>query len=165
MKLKYLKRFINVILTITLMFTLQVSAFAEVNEQTDFTLKSQSASNEVYGPGRWYFGEFSFYDFNRGYYHTFIGKRIRLCLAYKQPGENNYSADFAVWCYSYDDGFLWERSLCAGQREPDENGFRYIVFDWTPIRNGGDYRFEYQAYGCGTGEPRNATCHVWIDVE
>lgn len=166
MKIKSLKRLCCAILTIVMMCTFSVSAFADSSEEVIAVAEAQSASNTVYGPGRWDMGEFSFYDYNIGYYHTFSGKRIRLCLAYKQPGYDNYSADMIITCYGYDDGWLWQRFLCAGQREPDENGFRYVVFDWTPIRNGGDYRFEYQAYACGDASiPRSATCHVWIDVE
>lgn len=165
MKIKSLKRFICVILTVVMMFTLSVSAFAEASEETIATAEPQAA-NTVYGPGEWDLGEFSFYDYNIGRYRTFSGKRIRMKLAYKQPGNDNYTADMLVSCYSYDDGLLWQRFLCAGQREPDANGYRHVVFDWTPIRNGGDYRLDYIAYACGDmGVRRNATCHVWVEVE
>lgn len=181
MKLKSLMRFVCIVIASVMMSTLTVSAydgsndeittstvseFADSVNEVAFLTETQSVSNQVYGPGRWYMGTFTFHDYNNGYYHTYKGSRMRICIAYRQEDSDNYSADLYVGCYGYSDGFKIEKWLCAGQDEPDENGYRYYVLDWFPILSGGDYRLEYQAYTCGAGDiPRTVSCHVWIDVE
>lgn len=181
MKFKSLMRFICVAIASAMMCTLTVSAFDSSNDEittytvspsansvneVTFSPETQSASNQVYGHGRWYMGEFTFHDYNNGYYHTYKGSRMRMCIAYRQEDDDFYSADMYVICYGYSDGFKFQRWICAGQDEPDENGYRYYELDWFPILSGGDYRFEYQAYTCQAGDiPRTVSCHVWIDVE
>lgn len=166
MKSKFFLRFACVILALAMMCTSAVSVFAETNEGNITPIESQSASNTVYGPGRWYLGKFSFNSENYGYYHTYKGSRMRMCIAYRQEDSDYYSADMLVSCYGYSDGLKFQRFLCAGQDEPDEDGYRYYVLDWIPILSGGDYRFEYVAYTCGDMSlRRTVSCHVWVDVE
>lgn len=166
MKFKSLMRFICVAIAAAIMCTSTVSASADSNEQITTSVEAQSASNTVYGPGRWYMGKFAFNSENYGYYHTYKGSRMRMCIAYRQEDNDYYSADMLVSFYGYSDGLKYQRILCAGQDEPDEDGYRYYVLDWIPILSGGDYRFEYIAYTCGdTYLRRTVSCHVWIDVE
>lgn len=181
MKFKSLMRFVCVVIASAMMCTSTVSAFdSSNNEITTSTVsasansvdevissaETQSASNTVYGSGTHYMGQFTFYDENGGYYHTYKGSRMRMHIAYREADNIYGSADLLVYCYGYSDGAKYSKPLCAGQVEPSSDGYRHYTLDWIPILSGGDYRFIYWAYSCGAGsEARTVTCKVWMEVE
>lgn len=181
MKFKSLMRFVCVVIASVMMSTLTVSAYDGSNDEITTSTVSASANsvdevissaeiqstvNTVYGPGYWNMGTFTFHNYNIGYYHTYKGSRIRMRIAYKQVDNDYYSADLLVSCYGYSDGLKFQRPFCAGQIDPDPDGYRNYVTDWIPILSGGDYRFEYRAYTCQGGDiPRTVECQVWIEVE
>lgn len=177
LKNKTLSRLLCVILTFVMMCTSAISVSAtttddclipvEVNSLSDEyvipteTNLSVASINSGYGVGRWYMNPFSFTGTNGGSYRTFYGTRMRMCIAFKATDSIDFPSDMRVSCYGYDEGFLLSQSLCAGQDEPDADGYRYYVLPWVNINYGGDYRFTYDTYTCFDLEmpPRTVHCY------
>lgn len=183
MKFKSLKRFSCVVIASAVMCTSTVSAFADSNDafiastvsafdnsNDEFiaSAETQSASNQVYGPGRWYMGQFSFTDYNIGRCYTINGNRLRICIAFKPIDGLADCVDMNLSCYRYDGKKMQELNLCFLQDEPDDDGYRYYVLDWVNVSKGVDYYYRYSVWTCGYGANypnRKVDCHVWLDIE
>jgi len=131
-----------------------------------------------YGRGRWYLGNFTFTNTNRGQVMRLRGNEVRICVAFKKADSQSSNIDLKVNLnrYAYENDmdcyFLIQANrFFSRDDQPDENGYYYFEGPWQDISyiNGELFSLYYDAvtaYGqTGTGAYRSADVHVWLDID
>lgn len=169
-------KILSILLVLALMFGMCGSMNAFAAETTDFqnsnltveTSNSSVASVQTtsFGPGDWYWGGFTFYDYNVGAYKTINGNQVKIKVAFKAVDGQPYSYILSLDCYEYGGNCIYSRNLNSWSVSPDSDGYYYYESGWINVNYGVDYHFVYGANSsCACDDPRTLNVHVWIEVQ